>query len=150
LLLGPLSDADADGLYDHCRRLGTTLQVPDRAWPADRTAFEAYWRETSAGVHYDDPVRDHLLAVTELRMLPRWMRLGNARLNRFATVGSLPPAFRSAMRLDWSERDQQRFDRLFAVLRVVTRLMPRWARMLPIRLQLLEVRLRIRRGWRLT
>ncbi|MGO4257885.1 oxygenase MpaB family protein [Marmoricola sp. RAF53] len=149
LFLGPMDEATADGLYDYCHRLGTSLQVPRDAWPADRAAFEEYWRAGLAEVSYDEPVRAHLLKVVDLEMVPRWMRFGNAPVNRFFTVGMLPPEVRTAMRLPWTARDQRRFERAVRALRTITRLTPRWARVLPIHLQLAEVRLRIRRGWQL-
>ncbi len=148
--LGPLTDAEDDELYQYCSRLGTTLQVPADLWPADRDAFAAYWSEGLTRVRYDEPVRQHLLAIVDLEMIPRWMRWGNRAMNRFATVGFLPPEFRAAMGLTWTARDQRRFERVNRVLRFGSRLLPRSVRMLPIRLQLAEVRLRIRRGWRLT
>jgi uncharacterized protein (DUF2236 family) len=147
--LGPMDDATADGLYDYCHRLGTSLQVPREAWPEDRDAFAAYWSAGLAQVHYDEPVRAHLLKLVDLGMMPRPLRWGNAQMLRFFTIGMLPVEVRTAMRLPWTDRDQQRFDRWIAVLRILTRLTPRWARVLPIRLQLAEVRLRMRRGWRL-
>lgn len=149
LFLGPMSEADADGLYEYCHRLGTSLQVSRNAWPVDRAAFEEYWRAGLARVSYDEPVRAHLMKVVGLRMLPRPLQWGNAGVNGFFTVGLLPPEVRTAMRLDWTPRQQRRFDRWVVVIRVATRLTPRWARNLPIRLQLAEVRFRIRRGWRL-
>jgi uncharacterized protein (DUF2236 family) len=148
--LGPMSDADADALYAYCSRLGTSLQVPADRWPADRAAFDAYWAEGLARVKYDDAVRDHLLALVDLRMIPRWMRFPQRSMNRFATTGFLPPEFREAMGLSWTDQQQRRFDRMVRVLRIGSRLQPRWLRMLPVRLQLAEVRFRIRRGWRLT
>jgi uncharacterized protein (DUF2236 family) len=87
--------------------------------------------------------------VMELRMVPRWVQLAGAAANRFFTAGFLPPEFREAMRLDWSERDQRWFDRWLRVLRRLSRAQPRWLRYLPIRLQLAEMRLRVRRGWSL-
>ncbi|MFL6157977.1 MAG: oxygenase MpaB family protein [Marmoricola sp.] len=149
LFLGPMDDATADGLYEYCHRLGTTLQVPRDAWPADRAAFEQYWRNGLAQIRYDEPVREHLMKVVDLRMVAAPLRLGNASVNRFFTTGMLPREFRTAMGLEWSARQQLRFDRWVALFRFVTRLTPRWARNLPIRLQLAEVRFRIRRGWRL-
>lgn len=148
--LGPMTEEDEDGLYAHCSRLATTLQVPAETWPADRAAFAAYWKEGMARLKYDDPVRDHLLALVDLEMIPRWMRWGNRPLNRFATVGFLPPEFREAIRLTWTAAQQRRFERMIRVLRLGSRALPRWARMLPVQLQLAEVRFRIKRGWRLT
>ncbi len=149
LFLGPMDNATADGLYEYCHRLGTSLQVAREAWPADRDAFEDYWRAGLSRVRYDEPVREHLLKVVNLRMLPRPLQWGNASVNRFFTVALLPPEVRLAMRLPWTERDQRRFERSTRALRFVTRLTPRWARNLPIHLQLAEVRFRMKRGWRL-
>lgn len=149
LFLGPLEGAEADAFYHHCARLGTTLQVHEEDWPADRAAFERYWSNGLAAVHYDPAVRDHLMQVVELRMLPWFLRIGTARVNRFFTTALLRPEFRTAMALPWSARQELLFRRLVVLMRLVTRLTPRWLRVLPIRLQLAEVRLRIRRGWRL-
>jgi len=149
LFLGPMDHATANGLYRYCHRLGTSLQVPIEAWPADLDAFETYWTAGVARVHYDEPVREHLLKVMNLTMLPRFLQWGNASVNRFFTTGMLPPDFRTAMRLEWTDKQQRRFDRYVALLRFFTRLTPVWARNLPIHLQLAEVRFRMRRGWRL-
>jgi uncharacterized protein (DUF2236 family) len=149
LFLGRMSDADADALYEHCARLGTTLQVPREAWPADRAAFERYWRDGLAGVRYDPVVREHLMKVVDLRMVPWFLRIGSRSVNRFFTTAMLPPEIRTAMGFSWSARQELRFRRIVALLRLGTRLTPRWVRVLPIRLQLAEVRFRIRRGWRL-
>ncbi|WP_220793212.1 oxygenase MpaB family protein [Nocardioides stalactiti] len=148
--LGPLSDSDADALYQYCSRLGTSLQVRQDQWPADLEAFDKYWREGVQRVRYDAPVREHLMKVVELRMVPAWMSWPNRALNRWATTAFLPPEFRQAMGLSWTAKDQRRWQRFCAVVRVGSRLLPRWVRMLPIQLQLAEFRLRARRGWRLT
>ncbi len=148
LFLGPLGD-DADAFYRHCARLGTTLQVREEDWPADRAAFEQYWRNGLAAVRYDPVVRAHLMKVVELRMLPWFLRLGSASVNRFFTTALLPAEFRTAMGLPWSATQELWFRRIVVLMRVVTRLTPRWLRVLPIRLQLREIRFRIRRGWRL-
>ncbi len=147
--LGPMSEADEDALYRYCSRLGTTLQVQEDMWPADRDAFDVYWKEGLAKVQYDDPVRDHLMKVVELKMVAPWLRLGNARVNRFFTTGMLPREFRDAMRLEWTANDQRRFDRWVKVFALVSRLTPRWIRVLPIQLQLAEVRFRIKHGIKL-
>ncbi|RNL78382.1 oxygenase MpaB family protein [Nocardioides marmorisolisilvae] len=149
LFLGPMDYKTDLDLYRYCHRLGTSLQVPIEAWPTDLEAFEKYWQDGVSKIHYDDVVRDHLMKVVNLRMVPRWMQWGNASVNRFFTIGMLPPEFRTAMRLEWSPKQQRRFDRWIGLFRFVSRLTPTWARNLPIKLQLAEVRFRIRRGWRL-
>ncbi|HEX7740706.1 MAG TPA: oxygenase MpaB family protein [Marmoricola sp.] len=149
LFLGPMDDATADALYEYCHRLGTSLQVPRDAWPADRDAFEDYWREGLSKVRYDEGVRLHLMKLVDLKNIPFWMRIGNARVNRFFTIGMLPPECRAGMGFTWTTKDQRWFDRSVRLLRLVTRLTPRWARVLPIKLQLAEMRFRVRRDWTL-
>jgi uncharacterized protein (DUF2236 family) len=149
LFLGPMDHRTEQALYRYCHRLGTSLQVPLEAWPADLEAFEEYWRTEVAKIRYDDVVREHLMKVVDLTMVPRWLQWGNAPVNRFFTTGMLPAEFRTAMGLEWSTQQQRRFDRWVGLLRFGTRLTPTWLRNLPIRLQLAEVRFRMRRGWRL-
>jgi len=149
LFLGPMDATTADALYAYCHHLGTSLQVPPEAWPADRAAFDAYWNDGLSRVRYDDGVREHLMKLVRLENIPWWMRIGNARLNRFFTIAMLPPPCRDGMGLPWSDRDERRWEHAVVVLRTITRLTPRWARVLPIRLQLAEFRLRVRRGWTL-
>lgn len=146
IYLGPMSDEDADALYQHSARLGTTLQVPPEAWPADRAAFEEYWQAGLASVTYDDTVRRHLMGVVDLGMLPRWMRLGNASVNRFFTTGHLPPDCREGMQLTWTPRRQLWFDRTNALLRLVTRLTPRFLRVAGVHVLLWDMRHRAGKG----
>jgi uncharacterized protein (DUF2236 family) len=70
-------------------------------------------------------------------------------LNLFATTGFLAPEFRSMMKLDWSEGQQWRFERLLAALRLADRLIPHRAWILGYQLYLWEMRSRARMGWRI-
>jgi uncharacterized protein (DUF2236 family) len=148
--LGPMTPETEDALYAACAPLATTLQVPPEAWPSDRAAFEEYWQEQLGRVRIDEPVRAHLMKVVDLAMVPRWMRIGNGRINRFFTIGFLHPEFREPMGFTWTARDQRRFDRWLRVMRGLTRLMPRWYRCLLVPLLLADLRLRVRRGWTIT
>ncbi|WP_344732761.1 oxygenase MpaB family protein [Nocardioides fonticola] len=142
---GPLSDAEADALYAHCARFGTTLQMPASAWPADRTAFAAYWEEGVAEISIDEPVRRYLMALTSLENLHGPLRrLGP--FNLFVTTGFLPPVFREAMGLPWSTADQARFDALMARLGRVERRLPRAVKNLPFTALLWDMRRRQRAG----
>lgn len=49
-----------DAFCAHAERLATTLQVPDGAWPADRAAFEEYWRAGTETITMDDVSRTFL------------------------------------------------------------------------------------------
>src|ERR1700758_3703173 len=45
-LYGPLDDESADAVYLDARKLGTTLQVRTGMWPADRAAFDEFWKRS--------------------------------------------------------------------------------------------------------
>ena len=42
------------------RKLGTTLQVRDSMWPADRVAFDEYWKRSLDELAIDPPCAKHL------------------------------------------------------------------------------------------
>lgn len=69
-LHGPLDDAAADAVYLDAARLGTTLQVPEGMWPADRAAFDGYWKRSLDELRIDPPVREHLHGVAASVALP--------------------------------------------------------------------------------
>src|SRR6201998_4211299 len=69
-LHGPLDDDAADAVYRDAKRLGTTLQVPERMWPPDRGAFDDYWKRSLDELHIDAPVREHLRGVASVEFLP--------------------------------------------------------------------------------
>ena len=75
-LYGPLDAAAADAVYTDASRLGTTLQVRESMWPADRTAFDEYWKRSLDDLAIDPPVREHLKGVAAMTFMPwpgrRW------------------------------------------------------------------------------
>ncbi|WP_163504960.1 oxygenase MpaB family protein [Fodinicola acaciae] len=142
----PLTDAEWDHLYREAAVLGTTLQVPEDRWPADRAAFEAYWRDGVARISIDDTVRGYLRDLASLRFLPWIVGAPLAPMNRFFTTGFLPPEFRDQMRLPWTDRDQRLFDRTLAAMAAAVRLMPRPVRIFPMNAYMWDVRRRIRAG----
>lgn len=144
-LHGPIGESESDALYAHCARFGTTLQMPADAWPATRDEFDAYWAASLAEVDIDDAVRGYLMALTDLRGMPRVMRPAG-RFNVFVTTGFLPQEFREAMRLPWNGADQRRFDRMLRRVATVQSRLPAQARVFPFNLLLVDVRRRIRRG----
>ncbi len=144
-LHGRLPEEEADGLYAHCARFGTTLQMPAAAWPADRAAFERYWQRERRRIHVDAAVRAYLL-----RLLTQGATgpLGRFVVGRhlFATRGFLPPEFREAMGLPWSSDDQARFERLTRRAGRLERALPLAFRTLPFDLLLRDLRRRVRSG----
>ncbi|HEY7053328.1 MAG TPA: oxygenase MpaB family protein [Mycobacterium sp.] len=147
-LYGPLDDAAADAVYQDAKRLGTTLQVPEPMWPADRVAFDEYWKRTLDELRIDPPVQRHLYGVASMVFLPWPLRmLGPFSL--FATAGFLSPEFRAHMRLPWSDDQQRRFEWLLTGLRVADRVIPHQLWVLGYQMYLRDMRARARRGKRI-
>jgi uncharacterized protein (DUF2236 family) len=151
-LHGPLDRHDpatADAVYRDAKRLGTTLQVPERMWPPDRVAFDEYWKRSLDELRIDPPVREHLRGVASMAFLPWPLRALAGPFNLFATTGFLAPDFRALMRLDWSQSQERRFEWLLAALRLADRLIPHRAWIFGYQLYLWDMRFRARRGWRI-
>ena len=142
MLHGPVDEAVADAIYRECRRLGVTLQVPGHLWPADRTAFERYWASALTEVRIDPPVRDYLDRLIALNFLPRPFSMAFGPVNRFLTVGFLPPPFREQMQVRWSERDQDAFALLVGTVALINRLLPGPVSRFPFNACLQDMRLR--------
>jgi uncharacterized protein (DUF2236 family) len=148
-LHGPLDDATADAVYRDAKRLGTTLQVPERSWPADRVAFDEYWKRSLDELHIEAPVREHLRGVASVAFLPWPLRALAGPFNLFATTGFLAPEFRAMMQLDWSHGQQRRFDWLLSALRLADRVIPQQVWIFGYQLYLWDMRSRARRGRRI-
>lgn len=142
---GALSEPQADELYAHCSRFGTTLQVRPGDWPRDRAEFDRYWDDALAEVAIDPPVRDYLMQVMEGRYLPFPFN-HTARFNTFVTTGFLPQRFRDEMKLPWTPSDQQRFERMLRRLGTVRRPLPEAVRTFPLNAFLWDLRRRMRTG----
>jgi uncharacterized protein (DUF2236 family) len=145
-LYGPLDDDSADAVYQDAKKLGTTLQVRDDMWPADRAAFDEFWKRSLDDLRIDPPVREHLRGVATMAFLPAPVRLLAGRFNLFATAGFLPAEFRSQMRLSWTSGHQRRFEWLLTALRLADRVIPREVWLHGYELYLRDMRARARRG----
>ncbi|MEP9391094.1 oxygenase MpaB family protein [Gordonia sp. VNQ95] len=143
---GPLAGELRDTFYQQGKVLGTTLQMPAEMWPADRDAFDEYWAEGVSRISVSDEVRDFLLGIARFGYAPEWVqkRFGPVKYRR--TVGYLPPEFRDAMRVDWTDDDQQWFDEYIAGCVARERRKPRWLSQLGFRLLLADTRVRHRLG----
>lgn len=150
LFVGELDDETADQHYVDGANLGTTLQVPQEMWPADRAAFDDYWQRSLDEVHIDDTLRDYLYPIAANRI--RGVRLPGPiqrRLEAFAlliTTGFLPQRFRDEMRLPWDDERQRSFDRVIAVLRTVNHALPSVVRQFPFNVLLKDLDRRVRTG----
>ncbi|MDY6996890.1 MAG: oxygenase MpaB family protein [Actinomycetota bacterium] len=150
LFVGDMDEETADRLYLQGRALATMLQVPEDMWPADRAAFDRYWRDSLDEVHIDDTVRDFLWPIAAQRVrgvkLPQAIQRRTDAMALLITTGFLPQRFRDEMRLDWGPKQQRRFDRLMKALRAVNTVSPRVVREFPFNLLLKDVDRRIRTG----
>jgi len=144
--VGPLEGERAEEIYRDAAVLGTTLQVAEEMWPADRAAFERYWNEALDEVSIDDTVRRHLLDIVDLRFLPGIVSRTLGPFNRFVTTGFLPARFRQAMELDWTERDRRRFATLLEATSKLVGLSPKPLREFPYNACLADFRWRLRTG----
>lgn len=143
---GPIPEDVADEAYAHCARLATTLQVPASRWPADRAAFEDYWRRSLAEVTLTDATRRYLLDLVDLRFLPRPLARVLGPLHRLLTTGFLPVELRDALELSWDERRAARFRAVTRLVARLNRALPPPARRFPWNLALVHARRRLRLG----
>ncbi|AWH97578.1 hypothetical protein A6048_17300 [Dietzia psychralcaliphila] len=145
-LHGPMTDSDREAFYLSAPSLGTTLQVRPDQWPATRAEFDDYWREGMSRIRFDESVREHLVGLAELRMLPQPTTVLFGKLNKWVTTGFLHREFRDALGLPWNPRDQRRFERFLEVTAAANRLLPWPVRTLTYRVLLLDLRWRLRSG----
>ncbi|MCA1719636.1 MAG: oxygenase MpaB family protein [Actinobacteria bacterium] len=138
--------ADADALYAHCARFGTSLQVRPEMWPRDRAAFAEYWEQSLQAVSIDEPMRAYLTSLMRHENLPAPATRLLGEFNTFVTTGFLPPLFRDAMGLEWDDGRQQRFDRLMRRIGRVEQRLPASVRVLPFTLLLRDMHKRQRQG----
>ncbi len=143
---GPLEGDFADDFYRQGMVFGTTLQMPEDAWPASREAFGEYWDETLDDLVIDDAVRDYLMRIVRLEYLGRRIPAWLLRIRRRTVAGHLPPVFRDLMGMAWSDEDQRALDTSNRRIKAVQKLAPRWLRELPIRRRLRDVRRRLAEG----
>jgi len=140
-------------LYPHAARLGTTLQVTEDMWPADRPAFESYWKEGLARVEMDDVTRRYLRGIADLSFLVAPLgRLGGPvrpvlrPVGEVMTGGFLPAELRDELGLPWDDRRQRRFDQVTRASAALVRRLPRPLRQFPLNLYLRDSQRRLRRG----
>jgi uncharacterized protein (DUF2236 family) len=127
-LTGPL-DAGLDAeVLAASADLATVLQVPAGRWPADRAAFDAYWRDAVAGLEVGDDARTIAHDLLHPRHVPTWARTGMP-LVRAITPTLLPASVAVAYGFDAAREARV----AWGVLRSAVRLTPYRLRSLPSR-----------------
>ena len=142
-LHGPLSRADQEALYQLSHPLGTTLQVNQDMWPKDLEAFETYWHNGLTKLQIDEPVREFLMVIADLKFLSPVSQFLFGRFNRFITTGFLPQELREQMQLEWNHKKQRRFDRTVHTIGKLIHILPRPVRQLSYTLPLRDFRKRL-------
>jgi uncharacterized protein (DUF2236 family) len=145
-LRGRPDDEERDLLLKRCARFATTLQVPVAMWPSDRAAFDHYWNTAVQNIAVDDVTRTFLLGIASLSFLPRPLARVLGPMHLFLTTGFLPEPFRQELGLEWTPRQQVKFERITHVLGAVNRSLPRPLREFPWNVVEFDTRRRIRRG----
>lgn len=153
LLYGPLAPADLDILTRSASSLATGVNVRDADWPQSWTEFTEYWDSVVPDLSIAPEVCRDFESLADLTfVVEAWGPLARP-LSRFAgpsyrfmTRANLPSEFRDLMGWAWSARDQRRFMRVLAVLRVIDRLGGGALVRLNYRVLLADFRLRLALG----
>jgi len=143
---GPLRGAEREEFYRQGAIFGGMLQMPADLWPADRDAFEEYWRDGLSRARIDDSVRDYLSRVIRLEYLGRPVPERLLRFRRWLVTGYLPDELRGQMGLEWSVGQQRRFDRFNRILGRGVRRLPVERRQWPFTRSIGDIRTRMAAG----
>ncbi len=143
---GPLSGAEREEFYRQGAIFGGMLQMPADLWPADRDAFETYWRDGLAQANIDDSVRAYLERVIRLEYLGRPVPARVLRLRHWLVSGYLPAELRAQMGLTWTPEQQKKFDRFNRVLGRIVRRLPAQRRNWPFTRSIADIRSRAAEG----
>ena len=138
-IFGALSSADAERVYQGYAVLGTALQVPEGAWPADRAAFAVYWAQRMSELTVTPEARRVAADLLHPRRGPLWLKAGMP-LARLVTVGLLNGDLRAAFSFRWTPGRQRRFDTAMRMTRAIWPRLPRIIRTAPRDLYLRRLR----------
>lgn len=140
---GPLVGAEREAFYRQGVIFGGMLQMPVELWPADRDAFETYWRTELAAVHIDEEIREYLLRVIRLEYVHRRIPAQVLRLRVWLVTGYLPAELRAQMGLTWTPEQDKRFLAFNRVLGRIVRLLPSRGQNWPFTRSISDIRARL-------
>ncbi|MCW2857593.1 MAG: hypothetical protein JWR52_3208 [Marmoricola sp.] len=143
---GPLRGAEREEFYRQGMIFGGMLQMPAHLWPADRDAFETYWRGGLEQARIDDPVRAYLERVIRLEYLGRPVPARLLRLRVWLVSGYLPAELRAQMGLTWTPDQQKKFVRFNRNLGRIVRRLPGRSRNWPFTRSIRDIRSRLASG----
>ena len=114
-VFGALETASADRFYREFAAIGTSLQLPQDAWPPDRAAFAAYWSEAVQELRVTPAARAVAHQLLRARTAPLWMRVVMP-FARLATVALLPESVQAGFGLQLTERNRRRYERMMTLI----------------------------------
>ena len=132
LLIGPLSADDRDRYYAESAIMEPMLDIPDGLLPRTTAQLDAYLAEMLDGRRL--VVGPRARRIGRGMLFPRgWQLLWPLfRPLQLVTIGTLPPQIRQAYGFEWRARDARAFARWTALIRILQRLVPRFARQWPV------------------
>ena len=113
-VFGTLDDASADRFYHEFAAVGTSLQLPGDAWPADRGGFQEYWSDAVRALNVLPAARRVCRDLLSAENAPLWIR-AIMPLVRLATVALLPVELRAPYGLALTARNRRRYERMMSV-----------------------------------
>lgn len=132
LLVGPLTPQERDRYCSEAAIVEPLLGIPSGWLPRDSAQVNAYMSDMMTGGRI--VVTDNSRSLARAVLYPRrwYMAWPMFRAMQLVTIGTLPPAIRSAYGFAWSARDARAFARCVALIRVVLRWLPPLARQWPM------------------
>jgi uncharacterized protein (DUF2236 family) len=144
---GPLSESSRERIYRDSWVFGTVLQVRPEQWPPTRAEFEDYWASMQSKLSAEPGVQDYARQLLTVRGKPLIAK-PLMPLQSLMTRGNLSAEQRALLGLPWSARDQRRYDLFWRWFPAVYGRVPRFVRTLGARVNLLDMRVRMKLGRR--
>ena len=126
-LVGALSEEDQEAYYQEMKLVALAFGCPLDAQPATLADFRTYFDETVASLDVT-PVGKDLCSFILDPTLPLGLHVPLKpvlALQRFYTLGFLPPTIREQLGQPWTARDQRRYGRLQGAIRAWFFMVPR-------------------------
>ena len=130
----PLGPSGRETYYQEMVEVAERFGCPRDKQPATYADFVDYWNQQVATLQVTDEGRRLVRDVIEPGRLPLNLQvLLKPLLGVFktATLGATPPAIRRQLGYAWNEKDERRYERIYALARLYHRMVPRPLRVAP-------------------
>ena len=126
-LVGSLSEEDQEAYYQEMKLVALAFGLPLEDQPPTLADFRVYFEETVTSLEIS-PIGQDLVAFILEPTLPLGLHVPLKPLlavQRFYTLGFLPPQIRDQLGRPWTERDEKRYHRLQGAIRAWFYMVPR-------------------------